>query len=206
MKNAKVMIAVPNMGGLHADLVQVLLRWHVVPTPGVEEVALLAPRNIQPHDAARNWCVKKFLEETESTHLFFIDSDVIPPKDALEKLVNMDAPVAAGAYPIKKFNTNEAKAETVYALFNRDEEDGGLRPVKSGHGINPIEYAGTGCLMIKREVFDILEKPYFKWEYDEEGLMKRGEDMYFSEKLLERGVPMYANLDVICQHSKEILL
>lgn len=203
---AKVMIAVPNMGSLHTSLAELLIRWHIVPTPGVEELALLAPQKIQPHDAARNWCVKKFLEETEYTHLFFVDSDVIPPKDALEKLVAADAPVIAGAYPIKKFNVNESRAETVFALFNRDEKDGGLYPVKSGSGISPIQYAGTGCLMIKREVLEILEKPVFKWEYDADGLMSRGEDLHFCGELLKMQIPLYAHMDVVCQHSKEILL
>lgn len=202
--NAKVMIAVPNMGSIHADLVQRLIRWHVVPTPGVESVALLAPRGIQPHDVARNWCVKKFLE-TDSTHLFFVDSDVIPPENALEELIAAHNPVISGAYPIKKLNSNTNQAETVYALFVKDE-DNTLKPIKAGSGYAYVDRCGGGCLLIRRDVLEQMPKPHFKWVLNEEGIAEKGEDLYFCEQLEKMNVELVADLDVICQHSKEILL
>lgn len=203
---AKVVIAVPNMGSLHTSLAELLIRWHTIPTPGVGEIALFAPQRLQPHDTARNWCVKKFLEETDATHIFFVDSDVIPPKDALEKLLAADVDVISGAYPIKKMNQNESRIETVYALFSFKDGDDNLYPIKSGSGIAEIDRAGAGCLLIRRNVFDEISKPYFKWQYDAEGLMERGEDMEFCKKVKEAGIPIHAHFDVVCQHSKEILL
>lgn len=201
--NAKVMIAIPNMGSLHTSLAELLIRWSVVPTPGVDQIAILAPQKLVPHDSARNWCVKKFLQESDCTHLFFIDSDVIPPKDALEKLIKHDMDIVCGAYPIKR-GANDAKSETVYALFCKEGE--GLLPIKAGYGLVQIDRAGTGCMLIKREVFDRIEMPAFRWEYNEEGLTERGEDIHFCIKAQAAGVPLMGDLDVICQHEKSILL
>lgn len=198
------MIAIPNMGSIHPDLVQRLIRWHVVPTPGVESVALLAPKGIQPHDVARNWCVKKFLE-TDSTHLFFIDSDVIPPENALEKLISAEYPVISGAYPIKKMNSNTNQSETVYALFVK-QEGNKLKPIKAGTGHANIDRCGAGCLLIRRDVLMDMPKPHFKWVMNAEGLAEKGEDLYFCEQLESMQIQLVADLDVICQHSKEILL
>ena len=57
----------------------------------------------QPVDHARNLCVRHFLAGTW-THLFFVDSDIELPDDALLRLLAADVPIASGLYPLHLAN------------------------------------------------------------------------------------------------------
>ncbi len=207
MRN-KVMIAVPNLGHLHVNLVERILRWHL--TGGsYETITLLAPRGIQPHDAARNYCVQAFLQ-TDFTHLFFLDSDVIPPLEALNALLDADKDIIAGLYPAMKFRENrQIKEMCVYNRIGYAQTDGSSEyrlEEAHGSGVQEIDCAGTGCLLIKREVFEKLAPPHFQFLYTEKGLSAVGEDINFCRKATEAGFKIYAHFGIICQHAKEILL
>jgi hypothetical protein len=205
---AKVMIAVPNLGTMHTLLVERLLRWHTVPGKLYDQVALFAPRNIQPHDVARNACVREFLK-SDATHLFFIDSDVVPPVDAIDMLLDVDVSVVTGAYPVMKLNPNTEKSEPVNAIFRvADKESGSIVPV-SGEGIAQVDYCGGGCLMIERKVLELLRDKGivpFKWVLKENGDANYSEDIYFCKQIGLMGIALLANFDVQCYHHKAILL
>lgn len=208
MNKAKVMIAVPNLGTMHALLVERLILWHTIPGELYDQVALFSPRNVQPHDAARNLCVRKFLE-SDATHLFFIDSDVVPPVDAIDQMLSVGETVVTGAYPVMKENPNTGKAERVNAIFNvADTQTGKIVPV-DGEGVCPVHYCGGGCLMIHRSVLETFKEKNiipFKWFIDENGDAGYGEDMDFCKKIGQMGITLYANFDVKCYHYKGILL
>lgn len=74
------------------------------------------------------------------THLWFVEEDMVLPKDTLSRLVDMDVPVAAMDYPVSKAGQGSAFA-------NKEGE---------------VLFTGTGCLLVKREVFAELSKPYFR--------------------------------------------
>lgn len=207
MKN-KVMIAVPNLGHLHVNLVEKILRWHLT-AGSYETITLLAPRGIQPHDAARNYCVHAFLQ-TDFTHLFFLDSDVVPPLEALDALLDADKDIIAGLYPTMKFRNEQQVKEM--AVFNRiayaqtDGESQYRLEEAHGIGIQEIDRAGTGCLLIKRHVLETLPRPHFQFLYNEVGISAVGEDINFCRKAQEAGFKIYAHFGIVCQHAKEILL
>jgi hypothetical protein len=52
----------------------------------------------------RNVIVLKFLAEEQYTHLFWIDSDITFQPESVFRLLQADRDVAAGVYPIKRFN------------------------------------------------------------------------------------------------------
>lgn len=201
------MIAVPNLGHLHVNLVEVLLRWHFQ-QGSYETITLLMPRGIQPHDAARNYCVNAFLQ-TDFTHLFFIDSDVVPPIETLDQLLDADKDVIAGLYPTMKFKNNmQVKEHAVYNRVGRvvdGETKYGLEEAH-GSGIQEIDRAGTGCLLIKRKVLETMERPHFQFLYSDLGISAVGEDINFCKKAQEAGFKIHAHFGVVCQHAKEILL
>lgn len=209
---AKVFICIPNLGNIHSLLAQRLIEWSTIPTPGVDQVAVYMPRNLQPHDSARNACVKKFLT-TDFTHLFFIDSDVVPPSHALEKLLSLGVPAISGAYPIMRKSPVTDKLYRCSAIFNlQDVGDGvkGMMPIddQDTHpdGVVKIDFCGGGCLLIRRDVLEIMKAPWFKWMYNEDGVAAYGEDIDFCKKLTEIGVQLYGDFDVQCYHYKDVLL
>lgn len=75
------------------------------------------------------------------TYLLFLEEDIVPPHDALDRLIKgMDGgQITCIDYPFR----------------------GGLNNVSKDHD-GRILSCGTGCTLVCRGVFDILEKPYFR--------------------------------------------
>lgn len=207
---AKVLIAIPNMGSIHPLLVMRLMEWFTRPSEGVAEMQLFMPANRIPHDSARNFCVLHMLNNTDATHLLFIDSDTIPPHDAIEKLVAADQPIISGLYPSFLYdNETPETPQRKWVAFVYQLVDNGykLASVKDGKGICKVDRVGAGCLLVKREVFERMEeKPWFKFQYSSHGVMEFGEDIDFCAKAQRMGYDILAHFDVRCRHLKEILL
>jgi len=91
---------------------------------------------------ARNNAVTTFLE-TDFERLLFIDSDIEFTPEDVSKLWNMNCDVAVGCYPMKRLDT----PTTAW-------KDGSLVDLDQLEGITEIDYAGTGFMMIHRQVFD----------------------------------------------------
>lgn len=199
----RVMIAIPNLGTMDTRLVMKLLRWTAMPSNWAE-ATIVAPIGHIPHDSARNYCVDQFLQ-TEDTHLFFIDSDVIPPVDALDTLLAADKEAISGLYPSEWFDNEDGKLKKRNNVFTEIRPDGDLVEAKKG-GIEPILSCGGGCLLLKRSALEKVKAPWFQFHFNERGLMDVGEDVDFCKKLKAAGVQLYAHHGVQCQHAKITLL
>jgi len=104
---------------------------------------------------ARNNCVTTFLE-TRFERLLFIDSDIEFEPEDVQKLWNMNCDVAVGCYAMKR------KDQPVTAWKNGD-----LVNLSELDGITEIDYAGTGFMMIKKDVFiDMIDEYPFKRHYE----------------------------------------
>lgn len=82
---------------------------------------------------------KKALGDKSITHIWLVEDDMVLPPNALKKMLEMDANVVACDYPI----TKTGRGSVFY-------DAGGN-----------VVFCGTGCLLIKRDVFDNLKLPYF---------------------------------------------
>lgn len=201
-----VLIAIPNLGSIHMKLASRLIRWMAEDPDYLSGLAILAPSGLVPHDNARNFCVQEFLK-TDHTHLFFIDSDVVPPHNALETLLEADKYVIAGMYPSMRYDPMERRTMLIYNVFRHVEKDGVLSFQNVlGEGIEEIDSSGAGCLLIKREVLIAMRKDWFRFQYNDEGIVKYGEDISFCRKARKLGFPVYGDFNVICNHSKECFL
>lgn len=198
------MIAVPNLGSIDTRLMMRLLRWSTQPENWAQ-VTIIAPIGHIPHDSARNYCVDQFLG-TDDTHLFFIDDDVVPPVDALEKLLAADVDVISGLYPSEWFDNEDGKKKKRNNVFSEIQSDGNLVEAK-GRGVGEIMSCGGGCLLIKRSVVENkVAAPWFKFHYNDKGLMDIGEDVDFGKKLKAAGVKLHAHFDIQCSHVKPVIL
>lgn len=199
----RVMIAVPNLGSIDTRLMMKLLRWTVMPV-NWEQCTIVAPIGQIPHDSARNYCVDQFLQ-TDDTHLLFLDDDVIPPVDALQKLLEADVDVVSGLYPSEWYDNEDGKLKKRNNVFAEIRADGELVEAK-GTGVKEIVSCGGGCLLIKRHVVEKVPAPWFKFHYNDMGLMDIGEDVDFCKKLKVAGIKLHAHFGVQCNHNKHILL
>lgn len=74
------------------------------------------------------------------THFWFVEDDMVLPEDTLSAMVIMGADVVACDYPVSKAGQG--------AVFKNSE--------------GRVIFSGTGCLLVARDVFRRLEKPYFR--------------------------------------------
>lgn len=83
--------------------------------------------------------VEAALSDNSITHVWIVEDDMILRPNTLMKLLDKDKAVVAADYPINKDGRG--------SIFEVDRQ---------------IVFCGTGCLLIKRDVFDELKKPYFR--------------------------------------------
>lgn len=159
---------------------------------------------------ARNALVAEFLE-SDATHLLFIDSDLIFSPAHVKTLLDTGKDIVAGLYPKKQ----EGPVQwVVNACFEQTERD--------DQGLQRIRYAGTGFLMVKREVFlkmiealgdELWYKPddiarerehdFFKvgvYKYPDGNRRYLSEDWFFCQMAMDLGFEVFAHTKVICKH------
>lgn len=206
-----VLVAIPTMGSMHPNLVALLIQW--CQRYPKDQLSFYFAFRVAPVDRARNQIAEQFLKASPDrpfTHLFFIDDDTVPPLDALEKLLAHDKDIVSGLVPIPKFKDDGEWYIIDNCFVAREKDDSGevktyLPPRDSG--LHKIFRCGTACLLIKRNVFEALEKPYFIFDYNpDHTIHTRSEDIRFCDNAIAAGFEIYADTSVQCGHEKSLLI
>jgi len=146
---------------------------------------------------ARNILTQQALD-AGATHLLWVDSDGAmeappDPNEALRLLYQCDAPISACLYRSKQ------KIGFNYAAWNKVK--GGYTPIESWTGNwFPVDVTGLHFVLIKREVFEAVKKPWFHWEED----VAPSEDFYFFERAKEAGYQVRIFSEVRLSHLGEL--
>jgi|TARA_X000001388_G_scaffold64466_2_gene50698 hypothetical protein len=116
---------------------------------------------------ARNELVRMFLENTDCSHLMFIDADMYFEADAVGRLLDADRDVVCALYPKKEISWDRVRQAvqmnkkdlSYYASeFVLNLPHGKTKIELDEKGLLEIRHAGTGFMMIKREVFKKLKE------------------------------------------------
>lgn len=150
----------------------------------------------------RNTVVWKTLEYLPGvTHIFFIDKDVVPPVDAIERLLAHDKDVVVGCTPI-------FKDQPVWSVMEYDPDetiDNIFNPVKYNELPKKLfrahHFGGTTCL-IKRHVFEKMEYPWYQ-DVFAPGAILLGQDLFFTAKAKQFGFELWCDPDVKCGHLRK---
>lgn len=161
--------------------------------------AIIYPSGM-PYCHARNSACMAALEFGAS-HLFFMDSDVIVPPDTVLRLLSHDKDVVSGVY------------------CRRSPPHGVPVAIRNGqwltqfrqNALEPVDYVGAGCLLIKRCVLEQMKplapgKHWFHWRVDLKGTgipdnECLSEDFAFcSEVKKQLGVQVYLDTGVQARH------
>ncbi len=110
----------------------------------------------------RNKLVSHFLK-TDCTHLFFIDADIVFSPDDFIRVINLDKPIVSAPYPIKRDTPIEDGDASMGWCLNFPL--GKYDHSKNDDGFKKCDYAGTGFMCIKKEVFETILKKYPNIEY-----------------------------------------
>lgn len=161
------------------------------------------------HDFARNKVVEEFLE-TDCDVLWFLDSDILPHENTLELITkHWDKWQAAGCpYPVFMTPSNEDGKRVVYTVYKsiaKDSKNGIAAAHIPAEGTDFVDGIATGCLFIKRAIFENLEKPYFKFVYRESDRhIEMGEDIDFCLRVNKLGHQFFIDYSMVCSHFKHV--
>jgi len=155
------------------------------------------------HDFARNKIVEEFLN-SDCDILWFLDADVTPPVDILSLITDHGDKwsLAGAAYPVQMMVENEPSV--VFTAYNY--KDGRLRATNVyRQGLEFVDGLATGCLFIRRGVFDLLKEPYFEFKYRKEDMfITEGEDLGFCRKVNDLGLRFLTDWSLVCRHHKTV--
>ncbi|WP_213770175.1 hypothetical protein [Bradyrhizobium sp. dw_78] len=121
---------------------------------------------------ARANLMTQFLDDPEATHFLFVDADIGFQPEQVFRLIESGADVVAAVYPIKRVNWDKARRavenkrpniapaalDYVLELDNPDH-------VAVVNGFTRVRYAGTGFLMIRRQVFEKMCTAYASLQF-----------------------------------------
>jgi len=131
-----------------------------------------------------------------ASHLLLIEHDIVFEPDTLGRLLAHDKDVVAAPYSGRKL----PREPLVYQQNNPGEE-----PYMMSYDMFPTKLfkaygVPTGCTLIKMSVFDKLTKPYFFFEYDEQGKMLMSQDIYFSRKINKANMECFVDPTIQVVH------
>ncbi len=124
----------------------------------------------------RNLCVANFLgDPNKYTHMLFIDSDIDFKFETIMKMLKFDKEVVATPYPMKYIHWEQIWERLQAGKIKTQDElmrAGFVFPVKMENmmndnkevtvvnGLVEVSHAPTGCMLIKRQVFDKMIEAY----------------------------------------------
>lgn len=187
---ANILIGIPMGAGVAAEFFRSFIpAINLLPEEGEVRLEYIKWGNAV---RARNDLVKDFLSGNFS-HLFFMDSDMTFPENCLSRLLSHDLDIVGGLYTMKlpPFATT---------IFRNNGTIENYVP-GPGEGVIEVDAIGTGCLLIKREVFEALKWPYFWYAEDppdSEEMMT--EDSWFCIKGKEAGFKVHCDTSILCGH------
>lgn len=159
------------------------------------------------HDYARNKLVEQFME-TDCDVIWFLDADVAPPNSVIEIVTkHWDEWKLAGApYPLFLTPNGHDTPKVVFAVYE-DLGKGFHCASVPASGTGFVDGIATGCIFIKREVIEKLEKPYFEFKFNPETReMVEGEDLGFCRKVNKLGYKFFIDYSMTCHHFKRVNL
>lgn len=168
---------------------------------------------------ARNNLSAEFLK-SDCTHLLFIDTDILFEVEHVERLIQHAAsglPIVAGLYPKKQ-------KELAWVLNTMEGEE------TNPNGLLRVKYAGTGFMLIARDVFSRIMNAYpqiayytdsgelgktdreVRWDFWQVGVHRApgipdtepgrylSEDWFFCQLLDNLNIPTYMDMTIHTQH------
>ena len=201
-----LLIAVPTFENIEPDVFKSIYQLRI-PSP----FSNCDFESVRGYDCARarNVIAQKAIEGNYH-YILMIDSDVVVPKDTLERFCEVKPPeVLLGVYPrkgsVKKsevfsFNADNYSAANQYGF----DELWQMRDIHGAHRI-VVKGGGMGCALIKTSIFENLDYPWFAYsQYPNRGILS--EDLYFCENVRKHGGRIMVDTRVFCGHIKKTTL
>lgn len=191
-KKPKVLISVLHQGWIRPELTQ---RVALMESDERVDVEVLYTA-LRPSENNRNHTVRETLRGGFDW-LLTIDHDIVPRSNPID-LIFWGKKIVGCACPV--WNV----VDPTYPLYfvGMDKVDGGYKEHKERAGLQKVDAVGSGCLLIHKDVLDVVEEPFVR--KFEGGFAVVGLDFYFCEKAIEAGFDVYCHYDYQCSHFREV--
>lgn len=190
----KIFIAIPNDGWIRTALRRHLSVWEKDPRYIVrvfDEAECLFPL-----DNARNTIRNEFLE-TDFDLIWWIDNDIVPPIYAMDRLVKADKDIIGAVCFSMKAENGQYFPYPVTLRYNEEKR----YQVYYGQGIDWVDAIGGACVMVKRHVYEQIERPY-EFVYHRDGTLALTCDFRVWQKAQDLGYKIWVDFDLLCDHQK----
>ena len=120
----------------------------------------------------------------KADYLLFIDSDMRFYPEILEQLMKHDKDIVGAAYNYRKFpieSTAKFEGEMPNELFK-------------------VDALGTGMMLIKMSALEKIPRPWIKMEYNDDGSVKVGDDVYFCLQAKKAGIEIWCDPTLDVKH------
>ena len=172
-----------------------------------------------PYDCSRELITRECLKN-KVKWIFHLDTDILMDVNALPTLIQLaeanNLPVLSGHYFAKKREEIPISCAWVKTGFNAELNQPqyaafDIKPYMDKNALIAVDVVGAGCLLVRADVFERLDKsnpnlPYFQWglgRKDPQGkpLMQNSEDFYFCERIKqELNIQPHLSTLVKCGH------
>jgi hypothetical protein len=124
--------------------------------------------------------------EQKATHLLFLDSDMVFPRDTLLRLLGWSQLVVAANCATKVIPS------ATTARVEPDKQPGGLPVLSLGkEGLEKVWRVGTGIMLLDMRAFQKLKRPFFTVNWDEKADSYTGEDWSLCQNFENVGIPIF---------------
>ena len=177
----------------------------------------------------RNFLVDCFLKNTQCTHLMFIDADIKFPYNGIRKLLETEEDFVCAPYPKKTIDWKRIQAKLLENGSVKDDYrkygssyvinylDTFNIPKPNKKGLIEVLHAGTGFMLLSRNVFTKLEPKmkkarasnfgyfnqwyteFFKTDIDDDGVLQ-SEDWWFCNQWRDNGGKIWLKQDIELSH------
>jgi len=181
-----VAVAIPCQDLIHTETVKALIALQA----SIGSVALITQASTIA--AKRNLAVEGLLKHNlAATHLFFLDSDIVPPPDTITRLLTADKAIVGGLYAQRK-----PPSRLMAGWFSTPEGEQVDKRVSAHTGLKKVHWVGGGALLIAREVCEGLPAPWFA----EDIAGKEAEEIFFQRKARDAGFEVWVDTNCIVGH------
>jgi len=143
------------------------------------------------------------------THIFMTEMDMMPPHDAIVKLLALDKDIAGGLYFLRSDIPEGRGQPCLYkratALTKDTAKLNGseylVTPVSLFPSMDPfpVHCSGLGCVLFKRRVFETMEPPWFDLRSGDKKTIGYGSDIYFAKHAADAGMKWWVDPTVQCE-------
>jgi len=190
------------------------MRSNIIPMLSHSEDAIVyyARNKVLNGDVLRGIHQKPFDGKIKYDYLMWIDSDIIFNFDQFQKLLSYNLDIVSGIYMMKGGQNFATVQNWDVEFFKKNGYFQFLteKDVKEWQGgLMDVSYTGFGFMLVKYDVFESLEYPWFRpnWQQISEDVRDfSSEDVSWCQNIKKLGFHIYVDPSVRVGHEKRVIL